>query len=127
MIAEIDFFRLLADVGIRTDVETDDDGVRGVGQHDVGVDDATGGAVDDADADLVVREFLEALLDGLDGTLDVGFDDDVEVFELALFEGSEQVVERDLLLRVELLFLDGLLSLLDQFTGQFLVSRSSSW
>ena len=39
--------------GVRTDVEADDDGVGGAGQHDVALVDGAHAAVDDPDADFL--------------------------------------------------------------------------
>ena len=63
---------------VGADVEADDDGVGCVGQVNVGLADGADTGVDDADADLVVGDLLEALLDSLGGALDVRLDDDGE-------------------------------------------------
>ena len=46
---------------VGADVEADDDGVGCGGQHHVGLADGADAGVDDADADLLVGELLQAL------------------------------------------------------------------
>ena len=53
------------------------------------------------DLDLVVAQALKRLLDGLDGALHVGLDDDVQLLDLPLRNLVEQIVQRGLALRLD--------------------------
>ena len=77
--------------------------------------------MDDADADLVVGDLLEALLDGLGGALHVSLNDDGQLLHIVLSHLAEQVIQSDLLEGGELLLLGGSDALLGQLTGQTLV------
>ena len=85
-------------LGLGAHVEADDDRVGGVRQHDVGLVDRADAAVDDVDADLGLVHLVQRVHERLDGALDVGLDDEVEVLELALLDAVEQVVEGDVAL-----------------------------
>src|SRR5690606_23748306 len=88
----------LAGLAIRTDVEADDGRVVDRRQVDVGLGDGAHTAVQDAQLDRVVDLDLEQrLLERLDGTGDVTLDDEVERIDLALFECTGEVLERDAL------------------------------
>src|SRR5690606_16046433 len=88
----------LAGLDIRTDVEADDDRVVDRRQVDVGLGDGAHTAVQDAQLNRVVDLDLEQrLLERLDGTGDVTLDDEVERIDLALFECTGEVLERDAL------------------------------
>ena len=106
---------------VRTHVEAHDDRARGRRQHDVGLVDRADRAVDDLDAHLVVRELFERRADGLDRALYVRLDDDVQFLHLALLDGGEQVVERDLVELLVALFLFLVLALLDQLARHLFV------
>ena len=106
---------------VRTHVEADDDRARSGSQHDVGLVDRADCAVDDLDAHLVVRELLERRAQRLDRALYVRLDDDVQFLHLALLNGGEQVVERDLVEQLVALFLLLVLALLDQLARHLLV------
>ena len=80
----------------RTDVEADDERVRGGGKSDVALDDGTRGCSDDVQPDLARAELLERSLESLDGTLDVTLVDDVEVLDLAFADLVVEVLESDL-------------------------------
>ena len=84
-------------LGIGADVEADDDGVRGGGEHDVALRDGARGGVDDAHAHFLVLELFERALDGFDRALHVGFDDELELLHLAFGDLGKHVVERHLL------------------------------
>ena len=49
------------------------------------------------DTDLGLIHLVERVLKGLDGTLDVGLDDQVELLNLGVGDGLEEVLERDVL------------------------------
>ena len=51
----------------------------------------------DVDADLGLDHLVERVLKSLDGTLDVGLDDQVELLDLGVGNGLEEVLERDVL------------------------------
>ena len=70
-------------LGVRTDVEPDDDRGRCGGQVDVGLDDRADARVDHADGDLVALDLLDLAERGLDRALDVGLDDQVELADAA--------------------------------------------
>lgn len=53
--------------------------------------------MDRVDADLGLIHLVERILKGLDGTLDVGLDDQVELLDLGVGNGLEEVLERDVL------------------------------
>ena len=52
--------------------------------------------MDDFERNLLRIDFLERLDDGLDRTLRVGLDDDLEPLALRGFERGKQIFERDL-------------------------------
>ena len=78
--------------------------------------------MDHADAHLVVRELLQAGLDGLGRALHVGLDDQVQLLHLALLHLGKEVVERDLACELRGSVLLGLLALLDELTRHALVA-----
>jgi len=96
-------------------------GVGCVGQVNVGLADGTDTGVDDADADLIVGDLLEALLNGLGRALHVSLNDDGQLLHIVLSHLAEQVIQSDLLEGGELLLLGGSDALLGQLTGQTLV------
>ena len=51
--------------------------------------------MDDADRDLRVLDLRDLALGGLDGTLDVGLDDQAELLHRALLDGGEEILEAD--------------------------------
>lgn len=53
--------------------------------------------MDRVDANLGLIHLVERILKGLDGTLDVGLDDQVELLDLGVGNGLEEVLERDVL------------------------------
>ena len=53
--------------------------------------------MDRVDADLGLIHLVERVLKGLDGTLDVGLDDQVELLDLGVGDGLEEVLERHVL------------------------------
>ena len=59
----------------------------------IGLGDRTDTAVDDLDADFVVRELFERLGNRLDRTLNVCLDDKVEIFDLALSKHLRQILK----------------------------------
>ena len=77
--------------------------------------------MDNVDADFLVAELLEGLLYSLDRALNVSLDDDLQLLDLAELELVKEVVESDLGLRVEDLFLLLGLSLLDKGSRKALV------
>ncbi len=121
--ADIDIVALGAFLGglLGTDVEADDNSVGGVCQHDVGLADGADCAVDNSDLDFLVGELFEGLADSLDGAVDVRLDDDGQLLHLALGDLGEEVVEGDLLIGLELLFLLLEASLVDELAGKALI------
>ena len=71
----------------------------------------------------VVGQFFQRLLHRFHRALNVGFHDDVQLFHLALLHLVKQVIQRNFLILLELLFLGGLLALLHQFARQALVGH----
>jgi len=61
--ADIDIFpnRKILDLGGRPDVKTDDDGLRGGRQEDIGLGDGTGPLVQDLDFDILGGQLFGAL------------------------------------------------------------------
>src|SRR5919109_2000627 len=90
---------LLTGFRVRAYVEADDDRVRRRGEHDVALRDRSDAGVDDVDAHLGVLDLRELVVDGLDGALHVGLDDDVEVADGALGHLGEELLEGHALLR----------------------------
>ena len=84
---------------VGTNVEADDDRTGGGGEHDVAFVDGADGAVDDLDADFLVRDLFERGLDRLGRALNVGLDDQVERLHLAGLDLAEQILQADLLRR----------------------------
>src|SRR6478752_5131666 len=88
----------LARLRVGTDVEADDDRIVDRRQVDVGLGDRADAAVDDPQLHRVVDlDLEERLLERLDGTRHVTLDDEVERLDLALFECTGEVLERDAL------------------------------
>ena len=69
--------------GIGACVEADDDGVGGDGEGDVIFSGPADGGVDDGEFDVVGGKGIEGFGEGFEGSLDVGLDDDVEIFVVA--------------------------------------------
>src|SRR5690606_16899036 len=78
--ADLDPRRLggLACLGLGTDVEPDDHGLGDLGQRDVVLVDAADTGVDDLDATALALDLPDRVAQGLERTLGVGLDDDVE-------------------------------------------------
>ncbi len=95
--ADIDFFvvRGLAGVGVGPDIEADDQSVGGRSQHDIGFVDGADAGMDDVDTDFFVLEVFQRLAQGFDGALNIGFDNDVEIFDLAFLNLFEQIFQGD--------------------------------
>lgn len=77
--------------------------------------------MDDAHAHLVVGDLFKALFYGLGAALHVGLDNDGKLLAFALGDLAEQVIQRDLLVCAELLFLLLGSTAVGQLTGQLLV------
>src|SRR6185437_6811745 len=78
-----------------------DDRVVDRGEVDVALGDRTDTAVKDAQLHALVHlDLHEALLQRLDGTGNVTLDDEVEGLDLALLEGTSEVLEADALARL---------------------------
>ena len=91
-----------------------------VARFDVGLGDRTDTAVDDAQLhDVVDLDLEQRLLERLDGTRHVTLDDEVERLDLALFERTGEVLERDALAGLGQLGVAlGGFTLLGDLTGQ---------
>lgn len=78
---DIDLFGLgsFARIGIRTNVEANDEGIGSTGEHDVRFVDRTDTGVHNHNLDFRVLDIRKGLFKGLDGSLDIGFDNDVQV------------------------------------------------
>src|ERR671910_2392710 len=88
----------LARLHVGTHVEPDDDRVVDRREVDVALGDGTHTAVEDAQLHAVVDlDLHERLFERLDGTRHVALDDEVERLDLALFERTGEVLERDAL------------------------------
>ena len=59
--------------------------------------------MDGVDADLGLVHLVQRVLERLDGALDVGLDDEVELLDLGVGHGVEEVLQRDVLDAVLLL------------------------
>ena len=88
--------RAVARRSVGTDVEADDDGIRGGGKHNVALVDRADRAVNDAHANFVVGDLFKRRLDRFDRAHDVRLDDEVEVLHLARLDLAEEIFERDL-------------------------------
>src|SRR5437016_6897351 len=77
-------------------MEAEDDSIRSGSQRDVRFGNRAHRAMDDLQGDFLGFDFLERLDDGLDGSLSIGFDDQLENFVSGRFKLSEKVLERDL-------------------------------
>ena len=92
VLADLDFLCIGSGLCLRcrSDVESDDKSrvLRSGCQVDIVLDDCTGCGTDDPDADLGCGELLKSKLEGLDRTLDITFDDDVEFLDLAFLDGG---------------------------------------
>src|SRR5829696_439903 len=112
-----------ASVGERADVEADDDGVGGRGEHDVGLVDAARGGADHIDDDLVLRELRDLVLERFERSGHVGLEQDVELVDLPLAGLREDLVERQpaRLTARELLWLEARLALLGELPGAAVV------
>ncbi len=107
---------------VGTDVEADDDRGGSLGEHDVALVDGADRTVNNVDAHLFVAELFERLAHCLHGALHIRLDDDLQLLDLAELELVKEVVERDLGLGVEDLFLLLRLSLLNERSCQALVA-----
>ena len=112
----------VAGSGIGTDVEADDDRLRGGGQHDIALVDGAHTAVDDADADFLVGDLLQGGLHGFHAALHVGLDDQVQVLHLTGLDLAEQILQRDLGDGSVGLGLLLFLALLHQLTSQLFIA-----
>src|SRR5439155_6092329 len=110
-------------VADRAHVEADDHGVRGGGEHDVGLVDPADAAVDDVDRHLLLRQLGDLVLERFDRPGHVALDDQRELLELALPGALEDVLERDLAARAagERLALEALGALGGQLAGAAVV------
>jgi hypothetical protein len=82
-VVELDLDALLLgdldDTGVGPHLEAQDDRVGGRGQHDVRLRDGARGAVNELQLDLVGGELVQGLGQGLEGSLDIGLKDHVEL------------------------------------------------
>ena len=86
---------------IRANVKAHNDSAGSRGQHHIGLIDGTYAAVDNFYAHLFVSDLLKRCLDGLSGTLNVGLDNNVEIFHLTGLDLTEQVLKAYLLAAAE--------------------------
>src|SRR3989442_14877438 len=77
-------------------MEAEDDSIRSGSQRDVRFGNGTHRAMDDLQGDFVGFDFLERLDDGLDGSLSIGFNNQLENFVSRRFQLGKKVLERDL-------------------------------
>ena len=89
-----------ARLGVRADVEADDDRARRGREHHVALGDRADPRVDDVDAYLRVLDLRELALDRLERALDVALHDDVQVLDDSLSDPREEVLERRAALRL---------------------------
>ena len=82
-------------LALGTNVEADDDGVRGGGEEDVGLGDGADAGVEDADANLLGGHALEGVGEDFDGALHVALEDEVEVLHAGLLDLLGEAFERD--------------------------------
>ena len=79
---------------LRANVESDDDGIRGSGQRDVGLRDGANTSIDHPQTDLVADVDLgQRVLQGFHRTSTVALEDEPQFLGLALLELLEQLVE----------------------------------
>ena len=85
---------------VRTDVKSDNDRVGSGGQRYVGLVDGSHAAVDHLDHDLLVGQLLQTLLNRLYRTLNIRLYDDRKFFYVSGLDLGEQIVQRQLRLRI---------------------------
>ena len=107
-------------VGRRPYLETDDDGLRGAGEHDIVFGDLSHSFVDDVDLHLLGREFDEGVGQSLDRAVGITFDDDVELMELTQGEAVGEFVETQRLGGAQALFSLQLQALVGDVAGLLL-------
>ena len=82
----------------RSNVEPNDDGVVDGCEVDVALGNSTDTAVDDAQLNRIVDlDLEERLFESFNSTRNVTLDDEVERFDLAIFEGLREVLKADAL------------------------------
>src|SRR5690606_11140600 len=103
---DIDLFLVGQGSGIvhRPYVETDDHGIGGTGQQYIGFGDGPNPLMDDVDLDLIGGQLLEGIRQGLDRTVHVPFEDDVQLLEVAQGDPSSDFVQGDVTLGPNILF-----------------------
>lgn len=118
---DLDAFALGGGGGVvfDSDAKADDDGVGGASEEDVGLGDGADGGVNDVELDFFRMDFFEGGKDGFEGTLDVGFEDEVENFLLVRGGSSEEVFESSALGCGEFTEADFLEALFTDGTGFF--------
>ena len=77
--------------GSAVDVEADDDSLAGLGELDVGLVDPADGGVQDADLDLVGAQPLDLVLDDVDGALNIGLQDDEDLFDVGVLHLTQNL------------------------------------
>ena len=107
--------------GRRTHLEPDDDGVGCGGEQDVGFGNLTHGGVDDIDLHRLLGELDERPGHGLDRTVDIALDDDVQFLERTDGDAASDFVERDVLLGHDALHALQLLALVGDFARRTVV------
>src|SRR5579862_3778486 len=87
--------RKLARLGVRTDVEADNEGITRGGEHDVVLGDRADARLDDVEAHLRVLELRQLRDDRLDGADHVAAHDEVEIGNLARLQRVVEALEGD--------------------------------
>ena len=98
-------FGSLARVSVRTNVKADNQRVGSGCQHYVGLGDSAYACMDNGNLNLIVFDFLQGCLQCFDGTLNVSLNNDVQLFDFAFFNALEQVIQRNLGVQLDFLFL----------------------
>ena len=98
-------FGSLTRVSVRTNVKADNQCVSSGCQHYVGLGDSAYACMDNGNLNLIVFDFFQGCLQCFDGALNVSLNNDVQLFDFAFFNALEQVIQRNLGVQLDFLFL----------------------
>ena len=77
--------------------------------------------MDNTDTDFIIGKLFKVLLNSFNRTLNIGFDNDIELLHFALLERGEEIVKCNLVVCLELLLLFLLLSLFNKLPCKLFV------
>ena len=111
------FFSHGSRIGVRSDVEADNQGFGGRCQHDIGFIDGAYGRMDNGNTDFIALDTLEGLNESFYRSLNIGFDDDIQFLHFPFLDLFKDIVQGDFLYVFLFFFLGSRCAEFGDFSG----------